>query len=101
MPGVKNYTLTAKDPKQRGLKGSLGVYSLGVYCLAQPILDLDSYTLGVYTLGVYSLGVYCLGQPILDLSTHSPVLILSGGLLSGGLLSWATDFGSEDPLTCP
>ena len=29
----KDYTLTAKDPKQRGFKGSLGVYSLGVYSL--------------------------------------------------------------------
>ena len=28
-PG-RNYTLTAKDPKQRGLNGSAGVYSLGV-----------------------------------------------------------------------
>ena len=37
----KNYTLAAKDPKQRGLKGSLGVYSL------------VAYSLGVYTSGVY------------------------------------------------
>ena len=46
---VTNYTLTAKDPKQRGFEGSLGVWRLG------------------------SRG---------------------WGLVAGGLLSRATDFGS-------
>ena len=84
---------------------SLGVYSLGVYCLVLPILDLDAHTLGVYTLGVYSLGVYCLTLPILDLGMYSSESnlwdLFSGGLLSGVLLSRATDFGSGIALTCP
>ena len=41
---MPNYTLAAKDPKQRGLRGSLGAYSLG------------AYSLGAYSLGAYSLG---------------------------------------------
>ena len=58
---------------------TLGVYTLEVYSLGQPIWEL----LGVYTLGVYTLGVY------------------SGGLHSGGLLSQAIDFGSGFALWGP
>ena len=50
---------------------------------------VGDYSLGDYSLGDYSMGDYSLGQPILDLVTH---------LLSGGLLSRATDFGSAKAL---
>ena len=102
-------------------ESTLGVYTLGICSLAQPILDLRSHTLGVYsgsllwesilwestllgnrfriwpptlwesTLGVYTLEVYSLGQAILDLAPHTL------GVYSGSLQSWATDFGSAKP----
>lgn len=50
--GYYYYTLTAKDPKQRGLRGSPGAYSLGVDSLGQPIWDLAR--LWAYSLGAYS-----------------------------------------------
>ena len=88
-----NYTLTAKDPKQRGLKASLGgslesgslqpgslqsresrVWeSTG---LGQPILDLGTHSLDWESTvwGSRVWGSTGLGQPILDLGTHLPVL---------------------------
>ena len=51
------------------------VYSLGVYSLGPPILDLGTHSpacLRLYSLGVYSLGVYSLGPPISDLVSHLP-----------------------------
>ena len=57
-----------KDPKQRGLRGSLqayrlGAYSLGAYSLRatnfgsrRPLIGLGAYSLGAYSLGAYSLG---------------------------------------------
>ena len=47
---MQNQILTAKEPKQPGLRGSLGACSLGGY----------------------SLVVYSLVQPMLDLAVHSP-----------------------------
>ena len=40
------YTLAAKDPKQWGLRGSLGAYSLGPYSLGQTIWDLGLHDWG-------------------------------------------------------
>ena len=39
----KNCTLTAKDPKQRGLKESLGVYRLGSNVTMQFLFGSDSF----------------------------------------------------------
>ena len=57
-----NYTLTASDLKQRGLMGSLGVYTLGAYSLGPRILDLDGHSLGAYTLWAYALGANTEGK---------------------------------------
>ena len=51
------YTLAAKGPEQRGLRGSLQAYSLRAY----------------------SLGAYSLGLPILDLLIHIPLLYIDWG----------------------
>ena len=61
---TKNYTLTAKDPKQQGLMDLQSeVYSLGVYSFwCNEIRARNrSHSSGVYSLGVYSEGVYSLG----------------------------------------
>ena len=97
----------------------MGVYTLGVYSLWQPILDLAPHTLGVHsgsllweptgsghqfwiwktTLWESNLGVYWLGPPIWDLEDHT-LGVYSGSLHSGSLLSRATDFGPGPVHTC-
>ena len=82
---TNNYTLTANDPKQRGLEESFVVYSLGVNCPGPPTLDLEIHSLALWgsTLSGSTLWgstlwgqlwVNCLGPPILDLVVHSHVL---------------------------
>ena len=72
MPDLRNlnsnYTLTAKDPKQQGLKGLWGS------------------TLGAYTLGYSRATDFGSGFPLTRGGLHSGGLH-SGGLHSGGLLS--------------
>ena len=60
----QNYTLAAKDPKQRDSKRFSG-------SLQSRATDFGSRN-PLTRLGVYSLGVYSLGQLILDLEIHSP-----------------------------
>ena len=69
----QNYTLTAKDPKQRWGTGLLGGLQSGAYWgpHSQRTLDNAGGLLGAYTLGAYSLDLR-----ISDLVDHSPVLIL-------------------------
>ena len=78
MPDLRNlnsnYTLTAKDPKQQGLKGLWGS------------------TLGAYTLGYSRATDFGSGFPLTRGGLHSGGLH-SGGLHSGGLLS-GNRFGS-------
>ena len=50
-------------------------------------------------MGVYTLGVYNVGPPILDLETSLLRNLHSGGLQTGGLESQATDLGSGIALT--
>ena len=81
----------------------LGVYTLGVYCLSPQISDLAFYLLplGVQILVVHTLWVYSLEPWISDLEFY----LLGLGVYAlarwkenpplGGLLSRATDFGSE------
>ena len=90
----------------------LGTYSLGTYSLAQPMLDLATYSLRwlgaelqrililmYLDLVTWSLGTYNLEQPILDLATHSLHCNLQPeDLQSKNLQSRATDFGSRNAL---
>ena len=78
-----NYTLTAKDTKQRSLRGSVGACRVEVYSLG-----------ALYSLGSRVWGSRVSGHPFwVWLCTHFGGLH-AGGLHSGGLESRATDFGS-------
>ena len=74
----KNCTLAAKDPKQRGLRGSLGAYCLGACSPGAYSLPLHRFWTSApthaltHSLGAYSLGAYSLedlAPPISDLGT--------------------------------
>ena len=137
--------MTAKDPKQRGLEESLGVYRLGLDVTLQSLIESESFkpwsTLrgsarwGIHFgallsraidfgsgrphSGIYTLGVYFLGQPVLDLAAHSESLHsridklsqrfwISPGTLGATLweLPWKgctlrQRFGGYSPLSAP
>ena len=77
----QNYTLTAKDPKQRGLKESYGGLLYGALQLATKTFTKPSSKFRNYWWSTL-LGDYSLEPPILGLAAH---LLYWGTTLLGGL----------------
>jgi len=99
-----NYTLAAKEPKQRHLRESLEACSLGAHNLGQPIWDLGHPPghLSVLYMNWGHTGWEPTAsgrQPWICRITYR-CFTETGGLQSGSLQSQATDFGSARANSC-
>jgi len=73
--------MAAKDPKQRGLRGSLAAHSLGAFSLGRPIWDLAPHLPVLHTDGGPTVwGLTVSGYQDLDLITHLLGLYIDWGL---------------------